>query len=263
MKKTWILPCALLLAAGSLGKCDDNSTAAKSANSSIGSTIGVTAASPTVNVARVWTVSTTQSHPVKTAGVPNFGKLNDNIWRSGQPSREGYRLLASQGLKTVVNLREEFPGDKDLIPQGVQYIYIPIKDEHAPTPEQAQQFLKAASDPANWPLLVHCHAGEGRAGTMAALVRCSMDKWDDSAVMKETNTFIGAKIFGIKPSLASCQRHLIQKWETDVSAGQPSNQLAANSAPTVAVGQTSAVVGDANSSSSGGTGQSVNSATGH
>src|SRR5690348_5566868 len=47
-------------------------------------------------------------------GVPNFGKLNANIWRSGQPSREGYANLAKQGLKTVVNLREEFPQDKDL-----------------------------------------------------------------------------------------------------------------------------------------------------
>jgi protein tyrosine phosphatase (PTP) superfamily phosphohydrolase (DUF442 family) len=179
---------------------------------------------------------------LKTAGVPNFGKLNDHIWRSGQPSRAGYRLLASQGLKTVVNLREEFPQDKDLIPAGVQYIYIPIKDEHAPTQEQAQQFINAASDPANWPLLVHCHAGEGRAGTMAALVRCSLDKWDDSAVMKETNTFISAKFMGlVKPELASCQRQLIRKWEADASASRATNQLAVN-APAPVSGQASGAV---------------------
>jgi protein tyrosine/serine phosphatase len=168
------------------------------------------------------------------AGVRNFGKLNNNIWRSGQPSREGYKLLASKGLKTVVNLREEFPQDKDLIPPGVKYIYIPIKDEHAPTQEQAEQFVKAASDPTNWPLLVHCHAGEGRAGTMAALVRCSLDKWDESAVMKETNTFISAKVLGlIKPPLASCQRQLIQKWETQTGAIQATAQLAAGNPPAV------------------------------
>jgi protein-tyrosine phosphatase len=185
--------------------------------------------SPTDSAAAkaTWTVSSAPAQRVKLPGVPNFGKLNDNIWRSGQPTGEGYRLLASQGLKTVVNLREEYPQDKDLIPTGVQYIYIPIKDEHAPTQEQAQEFLSAASNPANWPLLVHCHAGEGRAGTMAALVRCTLDKWSDSAVMKETNRFISTHGLGLyKPQLASCQRRLIVSWEANATITQPSVQVA-------------------------------------
>src|ERR1051326_7631387 len=93
---------------------------------------------------KTWTVSSAPSHRSNAKGVPNFGKLNDYIWRSGQPSREGYANLAKQGLKTVVNLRQEFPGDKDLIPEGVRYVYIPIKDEHEPTEEQAKQFMEVA-----------------------------------------------------------------------------------------------------------------------
>src|SRR5580658_3087290 len=162
-----------LLLAGTAGAalCDDNKSAS---NSTASSTISVIA--PTA--------------PIKAAGVPNFGKLNDHIWRSGQPTKAGYQLLASQGLKTVVNLRSEYPQDRDLIPDGVKYVYIPIRDEHAPTNEQAQEFINIASDPANWPLLVHCHAGEGRAGTMAALTRVSLDKWQHEAVMAETGNFL-------------------------------------------------------------------------
>jgi tyrosine-protein phosphatase OCA1 len=199
---------------------------------------------------------------LKTAGVPNFGKLNDHIWRSGQPTRAGYSLLVSQGLKTVVNLREEFPQDKDLIPQGVQYIYIPIKDEHAPTEEQARQFMNAASNPANWPLLVHCHAGEGRAGTMAALVRCTLDKWDDSAVMKETNRFISSKVMGlVKPQLASCQRELIHEWESNLSASPLPEPSGTRTEPT-AIGSIPAIA-DGHISSLNVPGPATGAAAGH
>jgi len=221
MKNTWMISCVALLATANIGFCDETAAGIKTGAAEISRPAAVASGDAAVNVPttglRTWTVSTAPIRPIKTAGVRNFGKLNANIWRSGQPTREGYNLLASQGLKTVVNLRAEFPQDKDLIPPGVQYIYIPIKDEHAPTQEQAEQFIKAASDPANWPLLVHCHAGEGRAGTMAALVRCTLDKWNDTEVMKETNTFITTKVLGFKPPLANCQRQLIRKWESDAS----------------------------------------------
>ncbi len=150
----------------------------------------------------------------KTDGVPNFGKLNDLIWRSGQPSADGYKNLAAQGLKTVVNLREEFPQDKDRIPQGVKYVYIPIKDEHEPTPEQAKQFMEIASNSDNWPLLVHCHGGEGRAGVMSALVRHTFDGWNHDMIMEEVRNFRSSHLFGIKTPMASCQQKFIQTWET-------------------------------------------------
>lgn len=32
--------------------------------------------------------------------------------------------------------------EKDIVPEGVKYVYIPIADQHAPTPEQAKKFLQ-------------------------------------------------------------------------------------------------------------------------
>ena len=152
-------------------------------------------------------------------GVPNFGKLNDNVWRSGQPTADGYKSLAAKGLKTVVNLREEFPGDKDLLPEGVKYVYIPVKDENAPTAEQAKQFVDVVSNPDNWPVLVHCKGGEGRAGVFSAVVRHSFDGWKHDEIMREMGNY-RIKHFGfMKMPVPACQTNFIQKWE-DTPAAQ-------------------------------------------
>jgi len=179
-------------------------------------------AAPTASVVKA-TYKTSQdpTHRIVVKGVPNFGKLNDNIWRSGQPSAEGYKALAGQGLKTVVNLRKEFPGDKDLLPEGVKYVYIPITDEHAPTPEQAKQFLEVASNPDNWPLLVHCHGGEGRAGVMAALVRRSLDGWDFDKTMKETGNYRVKHMGLFTTSMPSCQKTFIHDWAEVTASATP------------------------------------------
>jgi protein tyrosine phosphatase (PTP) superfamily phosphohydrolase (DUF442 family) len=156
-------------------------------------------------------------HRLVKIGVPNFGRLNDDIWRSGQPTEEGYAQLAKEGLKTVVNLRKEFPEDKDLVPAGVKYVYIPIADQHAPTAEQAKQFLEVASDPDNWPLLVHCHGGEGRAGVMSALVRRSLDGWDSGKALKEAGKFRIKHLGLFTLPMPSCQKQFIQAWATEPS----------------------------------------------
>ena len=137
----------------------------------------------------IWPESAAPGCGIKKKGVPNFGKLNQYIWRSGQPTREGYTLLAEEGLKTVVNLRAEYPQDKDLLPGGVNYFSIPIKDLHAPTLHQADRFLSIVSDSHNWPILVHCHAGEGRTGVMSALIRYSFDGWSPDSIIVEIRNF--------------------------------------------------------------------------
>lgn len=52
---------------------------------------------------------------------------------------------------------------------GVKYFHLPIKEKTPPTPEQAAQFLKLASDPANQPVLVHDSQGVIREGMFVAL----------------------------------------------------------------------------------------------
>jgi protein-tyrosine phosphatase len=205
MKKAWGVLCISLLALAPIARGDGTPSPAAPAAPVV--------ASATTSLKAAWPASNAPSHRLVEKGVPNFGKLNADIWRSGQPTRAGYQLLAQEGLKTVVNLRAEFPQDKDLIPQGVRYVYIPIKDEKSPTDEQAKEFLAVAENPANWPLLVHCHGGEGRAGVMAALLRHSLDGWDHDKIMKEVGNFRTKYLGFITVGMASCQQQFIKHWE--------------------------------------------------
>ena len=204
MKRIWCVLCVSLIAFAPMQMALGDGEPAASSPTSAG------VASAAKNLKEAWPTTPAPAHQTRVKGAPNFGKLNAQIWRSGQPTREGYQSLAKMGLKTVVNLREEFPQDKDLLPEGVRYVYIPIKDQHAPTDAQAKQFIEVASNPENWPLLVHCHAGEGRAGVMSALVRHSLDGWDHDRIMEEVGNF--RRNFSTA-SMPSCQRTFIRNWE--------------------------------------------------
>jgi len=147
--------------------------------------------------------------------MPNFGKLNEYIWRSGQPAREGYDRLVGMGLKTVVNLRAEYPEDREMLPGNVRYFLIPIIDYRAPTVDQANQFLRIVLNPHNWPILFHCRAGEGRTSVMAALIRYSLDGWTHDTISAEIRSFRKKHwwILTFAVPLLPNQSRFIKKWE--------------------------------------------------
>ena len=43
--------------------------------------------------------------PIQLPGVPNLHKINDNLYRSAQPTKQGMKNLKKLGMKTVINLR--------------------------------------------------------------------------------------------------------------------------------------------------------------
>lgn len=173
------------------------------------------------SLSALWPESTKPSCRIENNGVPNFGKLNQYIWRSGQPTRKGYSMLADEGLKTVVNLRAEYPQDRDSLPSGINYISIPIKDMHAPTLNQAYQFLNIVSDGQNWPILIHCHAGEGRTGVMSALIRYSFDGWNHDSIQTEIRNFRTKRFWFLTfaPPMMPSQTRFLLNWEKNNPPG--------------------------------------------
>jgi protein-tyrosine phosphatase len=105
-------------------------------------------------------------------GVHHFQPVDvdGRLWRGAAPSPAGYRALASMGFTTVVDLRAEDLSAAQLAGPGragLKTVRLPIRDGQTPRPEQVRRLLDVVAR-AQGKVFVHCGAGVGRTGTMAA-----------------------------------------------------------------------------------------------
>jgi len=78
--------------------------------------------------------------------------------------------LEQEGIRVLVSLTEDPPDGAALGSQGIGQEHIPVEDFHPPTLEQMIEFVAVVENSvaADMPVGVHCTAGLGRSGTMAA-----------------------------------------------------------------------------------------------
>lgn len=124
------------------------------------------------------------AQPVKIDGVQNLFKVSDDLYRSEQPTAEGFKNLKKLGIKTVVNLRTFHTDSTLLRDTGLEYEHIYMKSWHAEN-EDAVKFLKIVTDPKRTPVLVHCQHGADRTGTMCAVYRLAVQGWTKEEALKE------------------------------------------------------------------------------
>jgi uncharacterized protein (TIGR01244 family) len=157
--------------------------------------------------------------------LPNFQKINEHVYRGGQPASEGFKELARLGVRTVIDLRtsgEHSQAEEEQLVKasGMRYVNVPFRGMSAPTNEQISKVLAFLDDSSAWPVFVHCRRGADRTGTVVACYRIVHDHWQNQKALNE------AKKYGMS-WLERGMQHYVLRYQPDVSnASLPSTTAA-------------------------------------
>jgi protein tyrosine/serine phosphatase len=124
------------------------------------------------------------AEPIRQQGLPNLHRVTPNLYRGAQPTAAGMRNLEQMGIKTVVNLRDLHDDRSKLKGTQLRYVRLRVNTFH-PDYDEMVAFLKAATDPANQPVFVHCQHGADRTGMMVALYRIAVQGWSKADAIRE------------------------------------------------------------------------------
>jgi protein tyrosine/serine phosphatase len=126
--------------------------------------------------------------------LPNLQKVNDQVYRGGQPAEEGFARLAALGVHTVVDLRwtgehSQAREQKLVEASGMHYVSIPMKGMQKPAPESVDKVLALLNDSKAGPVFVHCQRGADRTGAVIACYRMQHDGWDRKQALDEAGKY--------------------------------------------------------------------------
>jgi tyrosine-protein phosphatase SIW14 len=127
--------------------------------------------------------------------LPNFHKINENLYRGGQPTAEGIRKLAQMGIKTIINFRdarENVHREKEHAEaNGIRFINLHLSNWFASKDEEIHKIIEVIRNPEHYPVFIHCKRGADRTGTVVAVYRMLHDGWTATQANRE------AKLRGI------------------------------------------------------------------
>jgi len=132
-------------------------------------------------------VSSMQPISLQNITIGNFGVVDGRIYRGEQPGKKDYSALASIGVKTIIDLRDDASQSsaKYAKAAGLNYVNIAIDGHGTPTDAEAAEFLRVVNDPSSGVVYVHCAGGRHRTGSMIAVYRMTEDGWTIDQAYKE------------------------------------------------------------------------------
>jgi protein tyrosine phosphatase (PTP) superfamily phosphohydrolase (DUF442 family) len=122
--------------------------------------------------------------PVKVDGVPNLFQVTPTLYRSAQPTLQGFKNLEQMGIQTVVNLRGGEDDERAALALGFGLESIPLsaaRNRH----ESNVRVMRLLGRADLGPVLVHCQHGADRTGMILALYRMVYQGWDSAKAIEE------------------------------------------------------------------------------
>ncbi|HVE82484.1 MAG TPA: phospholipase D-like domain-containing protein [Myxococcales bacterium] len=138
--------------------------------------------------------------------------VTDGLARGDQPKPEEFSKLASEGFKSVINLRGEDNSEAEpAAAAGLNTYHLDWTDGFPPTTDQIKGMLDFMTAPENQPAMVHCFAGVNRTSVAVAAYRMAVEGWPLEKAMQEGLTY------GMHtPS----QLDFLRQFSSDLSAGK-------------------------------------------
>jgi tyrosine-protein phosphatase SIW14 len=128
------------------------------------------------------------------SGIHDAGRVNDFLYRGGQPTEKGVEQLKKLGVDTIVDLRGErrnlLEKERKLAEsRGMRLVNIPGNGWSPPRDEQIAQFFSLIRDRPRAKIFVHCWFGGDRTGVFLATYRIAFDGWTPERALEEMRSF--------------------------------------------------------------------------
>jgi len=123
----------------------------------------------------------------------NFAKVNDQIFRSGQPIGEAqWRWAMEQGIKCVLKLNDSYYGDDSEAERvGLVVVQRVLSDHESQTVLSNPAVLDEIDSilTRDGPWLVHCVEGKDRSGIVIARYRVLHEGWTKEKALEEWKAY--------------------------------------------------------------------------
>src|SRR5258708_4225141 len=121
-------------------------------------------------------------------GVPLFMEVTPNLYRGGQPTKDGFQSLARMGIGIVVDVRGSRKHERHLVTAaGMRYVPMPWHCQFPKDKVFARFLLLLRRNPEK-KVFLHCRLGDDRAGMMVAAYRMVEQGWSAQQAWQEMKT---------------------------------------------------------------------------
>lgn len=136
----------------------------------------------------------TPAEKLQLAGISDFGKVNDFLYRGGQPRDNGLEELEKFHVDTIVDLRGELHG---LVENehhraeslNMRFINLPGSGWAAPKDQEIAQFFNLILERPRRTIFIHCWLGGDRSGMFIAAYRIAFEGWSPQQAIQEMREF--------------------------------------------------------------------------
>jgi len=121
--------------------------------------------------------------PMTTLGIENFYQVDENVYRSAQPSKDDFKRLYDFGIRNDLNLRQFHDDKEKLEGTPIAYHRVPINTSKM----RYDQLVEAVAylSKAQGKSIVHCLHGSDRTGAVIAGYRIAVNGWSKEKAIDE------------------------------------------------------------------------------